>query len=108
VETNEYLGEQLDELRDVVGETVERVVQEIHASVGQVHATEILSMWEGFGRFSRATLGIEPLTLVRAYGLQRDDPAEEVLTIYPDAKPDMPEVTRWIAKWSRGWERRFA
>jgi hypothetical protein len=78
VAANRDLGVQLDELRDVVGESVERVAQEIHALVGSVHAAELLSMWEGFGRFCRETLHMEPLTLVRACRLQRGDPAEAV------------------------------
>jgi hypothetical protein len=108
VATNKYLGGQPDELRDAVGETVMRVVRDIHASVGRVHATEVLSMWEGFGRFCRETLEIEPLTLVRAYGLQRDAPAAEALGMYPDATPDEAEATRWAAQWCCGWKRRFA
>jgi hypothetical protein len=88
---------------------VAHVVREIHAAaVGRVHATEVLSMWEGFGQFSRETLGMEPFVLVRAYGLQRDDPAVAVLGIYPNAKPDEAEATRCAARWSRGWKRRFA
>jgi hypothetical protein len=64
-------------------------------------------MWDGFGRFCREALEMEPLTLVRAYGLQRDDPAAEVLAIYPDAKPDEAEAGRWAEQWCRGWDRRF-
>jgi hypothetical protein len=108
VAANDYLGEQLDELRDAVGECVDRVVQEIHAAVGRVHATEVLSMWEGFGRFCRETLGIEPLTLVRAYGLQREDPAADVRAVYPDATPDEGESARLTERWTRSWEKRFA
>jgi hypothetical protein len=92
VAANEYLGEQLDELRDAVRETMDRVVLDIHAAVGRVDATAVLSMWEGFGRFWREMLGMEPLVLVQAYGLQRDDPAP---TIYPDAKRDEAESARW-------------
>lgn len=108
VAANEYLGEQLDELRDAVGETVESVVEEIHAAVGRIYAVQVLSMWEGFGRFCRETLEMEPLALVRAYGLQREDPAAEVLRVYPKAAPEEAEATRWAAQWCRGWERRFA
>jgi hypothetical protein len=53
-------------------------------------------------------LAMEPLTLVRAYGLQREHPADEVLRIYPDALVDEAEVARWAAQWCRGWGRRFA
>jgi hypothetical protein len=108
VAANEYLGEQLDELRDAVRETVNRVVLEIHAAVGRVHAAEILSMWEGFGRFSRERLGMEPLTLVRAYGLQREDLAADVRTAYPDATPDESVSLRHAEQWTRSWRRRFA
>lgn len=107
VTADDFLREQLHELRDAVRETVYRVVQEIHAAVGRVHAVDVLSMWEGFGRFCRETLEMEPLVLVRAYGLQREDPAEVVLGMYADAKPDEAEATRSAAQWIRGWKRRF-
>jgi len=42
---------------------------------------EALSQWEGFGRFCRRHLGVEPLVLLRGYGLGSDDPAEEVLAV---------------------------
>jgi hypothetical protein len=107
IAANPDLGVQLDELRDVVGESVQRVAQEIHALVGSVHAVELLSIWEGFGRFCQETLGMEPLTLVRAYGLQRDDPEVEVRSAYPDAMPDEGASQRHAEQWTRSWGRRF-
>ena len=49
------------------------------------HAAEILSQWEGFGRFCREVLRAGPQTLLAAYGLWRDDPAADVLAAYLDA-----------------------
>ena len=50
---------------------------------------------------------MEPLTLVRAYGLQREDPETAVRSVYPDAASCEEDAARWAAQWCRGWERRF-
>jgi hypothetical protein len=68
---------------------------------------EALSQWEGFGRFCRAQLGVEPLTLVAAYGLGSDDPAAEVLATVPDAKADEARAEEQAVHWAGEWERRF-
>ena len=65
-----------------------RVAKAVQESIGIGVGVEALSQWEGFGRFCRKHLGVEPLTLLRAYGLGKEDPAAEVLAIYPDAKAD--------------------
>ena len=56
-----------------------RVAEEVRESIGIGVGVEALSQWEGFGRFCRRCLGVEPLTLLRAYELGREDPAAEVL-----------------------------
>jgi hypothetical protein len=68
---------------------------------------EALSQWEGFGRFCRRQLGVEPLTLLHAYGIDWDDPAAEVLATYPEAKVDEAKAAQWEGSWAREWERRF-
>ena len=67
-----------------------------------------LSQWEGFGRFCRRSLNVEPLTLVRAYGVGRGDPVAEVLALYPDAKADEAKAEERAMHWAGEWERRFA
>ncbi len=48
-----------------------------------------------------------PLTLVRAYGLQREDPTGEVVAAYRTASPDEGQATQWTEQWTRSWGRRF-
>jgi hypothetical protein len=40
-------------------------------------------------------LGVGPLTLLAACGLGRDDPAAEVLTVYPHAKIGEAKAVEW-------------
>ena len=84
-----------------------KVSETLQYAVGYAHATEVLSQWEGFGRFCRQTLGMEPLTVMSAYKLWQDDPAAEVLASYPDAKVDEGMAAHWQGNWAREWGRRF-
>ena len=76
-------------------------------AIGEAHAAEVLSQWEGFGRFCRNSLGLEPLTVMRAYRMWQEDPAAEVLANYPDAKVDEGMAAHWDENWAREWGRRF-
>lgn len=58
---------------------------------------EALSQWEGFGRFCRNQLGVEALTLLRAYDLCKEDPAAEVRASCPDATADEARAARTAA-----------
>jgi hypothetical protein len=60
--------------------------------VGEADAVELLSQWEGFARFCREALRVEPLVLLLALGLGHGDPAAEVRAAYPDAAVDEAEV----------------
>jgi hypothetical protein len=102
------LEEQLDELRECAYESVRHVAEAVRESVGMGIGVEALSQWEGFGRFCRDALRVEPMTLLAAYSLGRDDPAEDVLAVYPDAKADEAKAARWAGNWNAWeWERRF-
>ena len=61
------LREQLKEVREISAEGVRRVAETLQYAVGYAHATEVLSQWEGFGRFCRQTLGLEPMAVMMAY-----------------------------------------
>jgi hypothetical protein len=101
------LKEQLEELRECAYESVRHVAEAVQESIGMGVGVEALSQWEWFGRFSRRHLGVEPLTLLRAYGLAKEDPAAEVLATYPDAAVDEAKASHWEGNWGREWERRF-
>ena len=101
------LRQQLKELRECAELSVLKVAEAVQESIGIGVGEAALSQWEGFGRFCRRSLGVEPLTLVRAYGAGRDDPAAEVLAIYPDAKADEGKAEERAGHWAGEWERRF-
>jgi hypothetical protein len=100
IAANPDLTRQLDELCEGVAESLEQVAQVVRESEGQSDASQLLSQWEGFGRFCRETLGVAPLTLVRA--------AAEVVAAYADGAPVEAELTRWAERWTKSWKRRFA
>jgi hypothetical protein len=50
---------------------------------------------------------MEPMTVVKAYGMGSEDPAAEVLASYPEAKADEAKAVEWAGKWTRNWQRRF-
>ena len=66
-------------------EAIQKAAELVQYAVGEVHAEDLLSQWAGFGRFCREQLGVEPLTVLRAFGLGQDDPAAEVLAKYPES-----------------------
>ena len=101
------LKRHLKELREVAEESVLRVAKEVQETIGIGVGVEALSQWEGFGRFCRRCLGVEPMVLLRAYEMVREDPAAEVLAIYPDAKADEARAEERAAHWAGEWERRF-
>src|SRR4051812_29424241 len=85
------LKEQLKELRECAELSVLRVAKEVRESIGVGVGVEALSQWEGFGRFCRRYLGVEPLTLLRAYELGRGGPAAEGLAGYPHGQAGQRE-----------------
>ena len=44
---------QLKEVREISAEGVRKVAETLQYAVGEAHATEVLSQWEGYGRFCR-------------------------------------------------------
>ena len=102
------LKEQLKQLRECAEEGVRHVAEAVRESIGMGVGVEALSQWEGFGRFCRKHLGVEPLTLLRAYGFGGDDPASEVLAVYPDAKVDEARAEERAGHWAGEWQRRFS
>jgi hypothetical protein len=61
------LREQLKEVREISAEGVRKVAETLQYAVGYAHATEVLSQWEGFGRFCRSSMGLEPMAVMTAY-----------------------------------------
>ena len=98
-----HLKEQLKELRECAYESVRRVAEAVQESIGMGVGVEALSQWEGFSRFCRRCLGVEPLTLLAAYGVRCEDPASEVLAVFPYAKADEAKAEERAGE----WERRF-
>jgi hypothetical protein len=101
------LKEQLGQVQEIACDGLRTVAEWLQYAMGQAHAAEVLSQWEGFGRFCRKQLGVEPLAVMSAYRLGDSDPAAEVLAAYPDAKFDGAKAAEWEGNWVREWGRRF-
>lgn len=67
---------------------LERTGKAMKQATGEELAPRVLGYWEGFARFCRDALGLEPVALLRAWGLGEADPTEVVRQAYPDAAPD--------------------
>ena len=65
-----------------------QLAEVVKEAAGEEHAVEVLKRWEGFGRFCRSKLRLEPLTVTRAWELTDVNPAEVSRQVYPDAKAD--------------------
>jgi hypothetical protein len=66
----------------------------------------LLSQWAGFGRFCGESLGVEPITVFRAFGLGQPDPGEEGRSVYPLANMDEATAAEWARRWAWSWQRR--
>ena len=86
---------------------MQTVADALHHATGEAHAADLLAQWEGFGRFCRESLGVEPLTLLAAYRLEPKDPAAEITAAYPNVRADEAEAARWAGGWARAWESRL-
>lgn len=97
----------LDDITELAGDALGAVASQVVVATAKVHASDLLSQWEGFGRFCRQSLGVEPLTLMAAFGLERNDPAAEVREKHPEAEEDPRVASEWAECWTRNWSRRF-
>jgi hypothetical protein len=107
IKENPDLRRQLAEVKGLVGTAMAEVAETLKLAVGEAHAVDLLSQWDGFGRFCREVLALEPLTLLKALRLATEDPAAEVLASFPDAKVDEAKAAEWAQTWRRNWDRRF-
>jgi hypothetical protein len=98
----------LDEARDLAEQGVERVADTLLYATTELHAADLLAQWQGFGRFCRDRLGLEPGVVFAAFGLEPRDVEAEVLSRCPDAVAGEKEVTEWAGRWTRPWDRRFS
>lgn len=95
------LDRQLDELNVLGQQSVGSIAERLSDIICKVHAVEVPSRWEGFGRFCREWLGMEAMVLMRAFGLRSDDVAEEVHAASPHAKVDEAVARKWASSWGR-------
>jgi hypothetical protein len=101
------LKQRLNELSGLAEESVLQVAKAVQEIIGMGVGEEALSQWEGFCRFCRRCLGVEGLTLLRAYELGKEDPAAEVLAIFPNAAVDEAKAEERAVHWAGEWTRRF-
>jgi hypothetical protein len=96
---------QFDDIRSAAEEVVGQIAVVLCDAVGRMDAANVLSQPEGFGRFSRSCLRVEPTAAIATFGLGRVDVSAELAEPFPTS--DKAGAARWAKQWSRGWERRF-
>ena len=94
-------------LNSLAGQALGAVASQLVVATAKVQASDLLSQWEGFRTFCRDLLGVEPLTLTAAFGLERKDPAPEIRENHSDAAPHLQAVSGWAEPWTVNWNRRF-
>lgn len=92
------LGQRLEELQTLGEEAVQQSAESLRQAVGHAHATELLSRWEGFGRFCRETLRLASMVLLRAFGLKWSDVAARFGGM-PEAKVHSSAAREWAHTW---------
>ncbi len=101
------LQEQFAEIDEIAAEATLQVVGTLQYAVGQAHAVDLLSQWEGFARFCADVLEMDALSLVLAFGLGAGDLATDVRAVYPQVSACEAEVSRWCEQWGQRWARWF-
>ena len=107
IDENPDLGEAVAAIGEYAGEPREAVARAVLDAMGERFGVAILSAWEGFARFCRATLGMEPALLMRAWGLGLEDPAAEVRAACPDAAVDEAKAAEWAERFGVKWREHF-
>jgi hypothetical protein len=102
------LRQQMEDVKEQVGEAMAEVADTLKQAVGEAYAVDLLSQWDGFGRFCREVLALKPLTLLKALRLAEKDPAAEVVASYPEARVNEAKAAEWAGNWRRNWDHRFS
>jgi hypothetical protein len=108
LEADPELRRQMDDIKDLVPDAMKGVADALQDAVGEAFAVDVLSQWEGFGRFCREALAVDPLTLLKALRLAKQDPAADLLEVYPESVVDDAKAAEWESTWQKNWDRRFS
>ncbi len=100
------LEAELERLRDEAIEHLSVGIDCVRKVAGKKRAVNLLSAWEGLGRFSRECCHVEPLVLTRAWRLIAEDPVAEVTKLHPEAVVDEVQAAGWHTSLSGVWLRR--
>jgi hypothetical protein len=97
---------QLEEMRRAARDGTDRIRKHLVGAV-EVVAIEALSCWDGFTRFCRDSAGVEPMVLMRGWGLIDDDPAGEIVRLYPHAESNQVQADAWRKNLAGCWVERL-
>jgi hypothetical protein len=97
----------LVDLRREARRPIEKLTKIAVERVGRAYATAALSVWEGFGRFCREALELEPETVMAALTQGAAEAVAEVRATYPDAPLDDKMASDWADTLHGVWGRRF-
>jgi hypothetical protein len=99
---------ELARVREHAGVLLYILLRIVERRDGKHRAVNLLSAWEGLGRFTRECCGIEPATLLKAWRLLAEDPVPEVRKLYPKARVDEVQAANWHASLAGAWRRHAA
>jgi hypothetical protein len=96
---NAGLANTLREVREATAHVSVELANKIGEGVRRGLGLDLAAQREGFGRFCRETLGLEPATLLAAM----ETPPRE----YEVVAADPAKVAEHVAWWNERWARRF-
>ena len=70
-------------------------------------AQQLVDTWEAFGRFCRERVGVEPETLLDAWGFPVSGDFTAMLKRYENVKPDPAKVEEYFGLICSNWDKRF-
>jgi hypothetical protein len=82
---------------------VDLVLDAVRQTTGRRRAAGLLSAWAGLVRFCEDCVGVDALTLAKAWRLLDADPIAEVRRLCPDAAADEARVAGWHASLAGAW-----
>jgi hypothetical protein len=107
IEADADLQTQLVSVTEVAEDAVKQVAGRLMELVLDGYAVDLLSRWEGFGRFCHHLLGVGPMTIAMSFRLLQGDPTAEIRSARPSVKADELRAQEWEREFSKGWERLF-
>jgi hypothetical protein len=84
---------------------VDLVLDAVRQTTGRRRASSLVSAWAGFQRFCNDCVGVDALTMARAWRLLDADPTDEVRRLCPDVELNEARAAGWDASLAGAWRK---